>query len=76
MADGDPIEVETFYRYGYRGRDMIAIRAPFAMSTDSEIVGRRVRVGNKAHRVRGVFRQISGPNQKGEPIGVEIDEQD
>ncbi|KAF2989175.1 hypothetical protein OGR47_02435 [Methylocystis sp. MJC1] len=76
MADGEPIEVEAFYHYGYRGRDMIAIRAPFAMSTDSEIIGRRVLVGNTAHRVRGVFRQISGPIQKGEPIGVEVDERD
>lgn len=74
MAQDEPIEVEAFYRYGYRGRDMIAIRAPFAMSADAEIIGRRVRVGDEAYRVKGVFRQISGPIQKGEPIGVEIDE--
>lgn len=73
MPDIEPIEVEAFYRYGYRGREMIAIRSPFAMSADSEIVGRSIRVGASAHRVLGVLRQISGPIQKGEPIGVEIE---
>ncbi|WP_424360120.1 hypothetical protein [Methylocystis parvus] len=72
MSDVEPIEVEAFYRYGYRGREMIAIRAPFAMSADSEIIGRNVRVGASVHHVMGVLRQISGPIQKGEPIGVEV----
>lgn len=73
MPDREPIEVESFYRYGHRGREMIAIRSPFAMSSDSEIVGRTIRVGGSPHRVLGVLRQISGPIQKGEPIGVEVD---
>lgn len=73
MPDVEPIEVEAFYRYGYRGREMIAIRSPFAMSADSEIIGRTVRVGASVHRVLGVLRQISGPIQKGEPIGVEVE---
>ncbi|WP_457797984.1 hypothetical protein [Methylocystis sp. S23] len=73
MPDSEAIEVEAFYRYGYRGREMIAIRSPFAMSSDSEIIGRRLRVGAAEHRVLGVWRQISGPIQKGEPIGAEIE---
>lgn len=72
MPDDAPIEVETFYRYGYRGRDMMAIRAPFAMSTDAEIVGKRLLADSVIFRVASVARQISGPIQKGEPIGVEI----
>ncbi|WP_442755962.1 hypothetical protein ACNHKD_04800 [Methylocystis sp. JAN1] len=43
------------------------------MSSDSEIVGRTIRVGGSPHRVLGVLRQISGSIQKGEPIGVEVD---
>lgn len=75
MADQEPIEVETFYRYGYRGRDMIAILAPFAMSADaSEIIGRTVLVAGTPHRVTGVARQISGVIHKGEPIGIEARE--
>lgn len=73
MSDSDAIEVEAFYRYGYRGREMIAIRSPFAMTANSEIIGRRVRVGAAVHRVLGVWRQISGPIQKGEPVGVEVE---
>ncbi len=75
MQDSEPIDVEAFYRYGYRGREMVAIRSPFAMSADSEIIGRSVRVGASVHRVRSVLRQISGPIQKGEPIGVEIEDE-
>jgi hypothetical protein len=73
MPDGEPLEVEAFYRYGYRGREMIAIRSPFAMSSDSEIIGRNIRVGETSHCVLAVLRQISGPIQKGEPIGVEVE---
>lgn len=72
MTDDEPIPVEAFYRYGHKGRDMIAIRAPFAMSAASDFVGRKVRVGDRAHQVLGVARQVSGPIQKGEPIGIEI----
>jgi hypothetical protein len=74
MADDEPIPVEAYYQYGYRGRDMIAIVSPFAMSPGSpEIIGRSVRVGDRIFRVLAVSRQISGPVQKGEPIGIEID---
>jgi hypothetical protein len=75
MNNGDPIVAEAFYRYGYKGREMIAIRSPFAMSAYSEIIGRDIRVGAAVLRVLGVWRQISGPVQKGEPIGVEIESQ-
>lgn len=74
MPEEDAILVEAFYRYGYRGREMIAILSPFAMSASaSEIIGRSVCVDGVVHKVSGVSRQISGPIQKGEPIGVEID---
>ncbi|QGM97598.1 hypothetical protein [Methylocystis parvus] len=73
MPESEAIKVEAFYRYGYRGHDMIAIRSPFAVSADSEMIGRRILVGEKEHRIVAVRRQISGPIQKGEPIGVEID---
>lgn len=68
----EPIEVEVFYRYGRGGRDMVAIRAPFAMASDAELIGRVLRIGDAAHAVRGVTRQASGPIQKGEPLGIEI----
>lgn len=71
MTRDDPIEVEVFYAYGYKGRDMFAIRAPFAMPGDQAFVGWLIRIGGRTHRVAGVARQISGPIQKGEPIGVE-----
>ena len=75
MSDEEPIELKAFYQYGYRGRDMIAIIAPFAMSADaSQIIGRRVRIGAETHRVSAVARQISGPIAVGEPIGIEITE--
>jgi hypothetical protein len=75
MPQDEPIAVEAFYRYGYRGRDMIAILSPFAMSASaSEIIGRIVSVDGGVYKVLGVSRQISGPIQKGEPIGVEVDE--
>lgn len=71
MVEDDPITAEVFYRYGYKGRDMIAIRAPFTMSGDSGLIGRRLRVGKEIFEVKRVLRQISGTIQKGEPIGVE-----
>lgn len=72
MAAEQPIEVEVFYRYGHKGRDMIAIRAPSAMSGDAELIGRLLRIGDATHSVRAVARQVSGPIQKGEPLGIEI----
>jgi hypothetical protein len=74
MLGEEPIPVEVYYRYGYKGRDLIAIVSPFAMSTGSpEIIGRTVRVGDDVLRVLAVSRQISGPVQKGEPIGIEVE---
>lgn len=73
MGDGDAFEVEVFYPYGYRGRDLIAIRSPVAVSSHAELVGQSVRLGADARRIVAVWRQISGPIQKGEPIGVELD---
>lgn len=67
-----PIEVESFYRYADKGREMAAIRAPFAMAADSDFIGLVVRIGDDVHRVRAVARQVSGPIQKGEPLGIEI----
>ncbi len=72
MRNEEPIEVEVFYWYGRSGRDMVAIRAPFAMSSDAELIGRVLRIGDSAHSVRAVARQASGPIQKGEPLGIEI----
>jgi hypothetical protein len=72
MTGRESIEVESFYRYGYEGREMVAIRAPFAMGAESAFVGQIVRIGNEAYTVRAVARQVSGPIQKGEPLGLEI----
>lgn len=65
--------VEAFYRYGYKGRDMLAIRAPFAMDADgAEIIGRVIEADARRYVVVSIARQISGPIQLGEPIGVEL----
>lgn len=68
-----PVVVEAFYRYGYKGRPMLAIRAPFAMGADgAEIIGRVIDAGGRHHVVVGIARQISGPIHPGEPFGVEL----
>jgi hypothetical protein len=72
VADDGPIAVEVFYRYGYQGRDMIAIRAPFTMPHDSELIGKRLCVSKDVFEVKSLLRQGSGWIQKGEPIGVEV----
>jgi len=72
MADEAPVTVGVFYRYGYKGRDMLAIRAPFTASGDTALVGRRLRVFGDIFEVKSVLRQVSGAIQKGEPIGVEV----
>ncbi len=72
MTASEPIDVESFYRYGYQGREMVAIRAPFAMDSERVFVGQIVRIGNDACTVRAVARQVSGSIQKGEPLGIEI----
>jgi hypothetical protein len=74
MANDDPITVEVFYRYGYQGRDMIAVRSPFTMPGDSELIGRRIFVDKDIFEVKSVLRQVSGSIQKGQPIGVEVSE--
>jgi hypothetical protein len=73
MQDEPILNLEAFYPYGYKGRDMIAVAAPFAMSGETpEIVGRRVAIGGAFYRVMGVARQITGKIHKGEPIGLEV----
>ncbi len=72
MMHEELIEVEVFYWYGRSGRDMVAIRAPFAMASDAELIGRVLRIGDVTHAVRAVARQVSGPIRKGEPLGIEI----
>lgn len=67
------IIVEAFYRYGYRGKPMLAIRAPFAMGSDgAELIGHAIEADGRRYVVRAIARQISGPIVKGEPIGVEV----
>jgi hypothetical protein len=73
IAGEPPIMVEAFYRYGYKGREMLAIRAPFAMSADgAEIIGRLIESDEKRYVVASIARQISGPIHHGEPFGVEL----
>lgn len=75
MTVSDAIELEAYYSYGFEERQMIAVRAPFPMGAEaSEIVGRRVKIGRRFYDVLGVARQVAGPIQKGEPIGVEVRE--
>ena len=66
-------ELEAFYAYGYRGRAMFAVRAPFTMDAEGRgLVGRIVRIHGAHYEVRAIARQISGPIAAGEPIGVEV----
>jgi hypothetical protein len=68
-----PIAVEAFYRYGYEGREMLAIRAPFAMGADgADIIGRAIEANGHRYVVNSIARQISGPIHPGEPFGVEL----
>ena len=68
-----PLKLEAHYRYGYQGRDMYAIRAPWAMSGEAEdLIDRVVEIDDRMYRILGVWRQIRGPIAAGEPIGVEI----
>ncbi|MFO1104322.1 MAG: hypothetical protein U1E20_15615 [Methylocystis sp.] len=68
-----PIAVEAFYRYGYEGRRMLAIRAPFAMGADgADIIGRAIEANGRSYVVVSIARQISGPIHLGEPFGVEL----
>ncbi len=75
QAGEAPISVEALYRYGYRGRPMLAIRAPFAMGADgAEIIGRAIEADGRRYVVDSIARQISGPIHPGEPFGVELRE--
>ena len=67
------LEIDVFYPYGYRGREMFAVRAPCAMSEKAEgLISRTFRVDGASYSILGVFRQISGPIAAGEPVGVEV----
>ncbi len=73
MTSVEAIALEAFYPYNYQGREMIAVRSPFAMAATAEdIVGRLVRIDGRRYRVIAVERQISGPIAFGEPIGIEV----
>ena len=73
MISVEAIELEAFYAYGHQGREMIAVRSPFAMAaTAEEIVDRLVQIGGRRYRVLAVRRQISGPIAFGEPIGIAV----
>lgn len=75
MSMPEAIRLEAFYAYGYKGREMIAVRAPSAMSTEaSEIIGRAVQIDARRYLVLAVERQVVGPIHAGEPIGVEVRE--
>ncbi len=72
-----PIAVDAFYRYGYKGRPMLAMRAPFAMAADgAEIIGRAIEADGRRYVVISIARQTSGPIHRGEPFGVELREAD
>jgi hypothetical protein len=73
MAQTEVIALEAFYPYGFQGREMMAVRAPFAMDAEaSGFVGRLVGIGEGVFRVLAVWRQVHGPIAAGEPIGVEL----
>lgn len=64
---------EAFYHYGYDGKEMIAVRAPFALSAGAdEIIGQRARIDGCHYRILSMKRQIHGPVPAGEPIGLEV----
>ena len=73
QAEEAPIAVGAFYHYGYGGREMLAIRAPFAMGADAaDIIGRAIEADGRRYVVLSIARQTSGPIHRGEPIGVEL----
>lgn len=73
LSPTSPLKLEAHYPYGYQGREMYAVRAPWAMSDAAEdLIGRAVEIESRHYRILGVWRQIRGPIAAGEPIGVEI----
>jgi hypothetical protein len=69
----DALDMPCFYAYGYGGRIMYAVRAPFAApDADEAFIGRVARIEGKLYRIVSVLRQIGGPVAAGEPIGVEV----
>jgi hypothetical protein len=68
----DTLDLDVFYSYGYKGRAMMAVRAPFAMADDSGLTGRIARIGGEDFEIVAISRQISGPIAAGEPIGIEV----
>lgn len=73
MTSPEEIEFERFYSYGFKGKEMIAVRAPANTSDGAaDLIGRFVRIGAQFYEIMAVSRQISGPIAKGEPIGLEV----
>ena len=73
MPAEDVLDLDIFYAYGYQGRSMMAVRAPFAMAGDApDLVGRIARIGGARYEIVSVSRQITGPIAAGEPIGIEV----
>ena len=73
MTASDELELELYYSYGYRGKAMIAVRAPAATTGDApDLIGRIARIDGQRLEIVAVSRQISGPIAKGEPIGLEV----
>lgn len=68
-----PLKLDAYYPYGYQGREMYAVRAPWAMAgAAKDLIGRVVEIEHRSYRILGVWRQIRGHITAGEPIGVEI----
>lgn len=69
------IALECFYPYGFRGKTMLAVSAPWATTGEApDLIGQIVGVGTARYRIVSISRQISGPIARGEPIGVEVRE--
>lgn len=72
MTEDDAAVVDIFYRYSFKGAEMVAIRAPFSRHHEKEMIGSTIYIDGKTYTVKAVGRQVSGHIQKGEPLGVEI----
>ena len=69
----EELELESFYAYGYRGRRMFAVRAPFATQADGRgLVGRTARIAGARYEIVAVSRQTTRPITEGESIGIEV----